>query len=118
MGMKPKNTIPPVPELPKTSVNPQPRNEASPVAPAKKEKAGDDKVLAEKQYLSDGLKASTMTKADWSAKDRSIAMLALIADVYKSPVVAQQAVGHNDAEVLALIDKHFTHALALYENNK
>jgi hypothetical protein len=114
MGMIKKakvSEVPPVPELPKTSVNPQPRNEASPVAPAKVvkavERAGDDKILNEK-----------MTKADWGAKDRSIAMLALIADVYKSPVVAQQAVGHNDAEVLALIDKHFTHALKLYEDNK
>lgn len=113
MGMKPKATIPPVPELPKTSVNPQPRNEASPVAPAKatvkafEQKAGDDKILNDR-----------MTKADWGAKDRSIAILALIGRVYESPVVAQQAVGRNDADVVALIDKHFEHVLALYEDNK
>lgn len=112
MGMKKKEQlvnleIPKVPALPITTVNPQPRNEESPVKPALKRLNENGKLGSE-----------TMTKADWGAKDRSIAMLALIADVYKSPVVAQQAVGLNQADVFALIDKHFTHALALYEGNK
>lgn len=94
------STLPPIPTVPlimKSIVK----------AVEQKERAGDDKMLSEK-----------MTKADWGAKDRSIAMLALIADVYKSPVVAQQSVGLNQADVFALIDKHFAHALNIYESNK
>jgi hypothetical protein len=96
-----------VPSLPKTSVAPQPRNEESPVKPALKRLNENGKAGTE-----------TMTKADWSAKDRSIAMLALIADVFKSPVVAQMTMGKSDKDTLDTITKAFEHALKLYEDNK
>lgn len=114
MGMKKKEAlpgipaipeVPAIPVLPKTSVNPQPRNEASPVAPAKAvkavERAGDEKILA-KPY----------------DRNRSIEIQALIKSTLESPAVAQLIVGKNDGEALATITKVFEHALGLFEKNK
>jgi hypothetical protein len=102
------STLPPVPSLPTTTVNPQPRNEAAPVAPAKKvvqpvERAGDDKGLAER-----------MTKQDWSNKDRAIERVAIIKSVLESPMTAQLTMGQDNVTALKTFETVFNKAIEVF----
>lgn len=108
MGMvkkTPVNTLPPVPSLPETSVNPQPRNEESPVKPAFKRLNENGKT---------GEVSEKMTKADWNAKDRAITVTAFIKSVLESPVVAQMTHGKDDDATLRVMEKVFDKALDIY----
>lgn len=111
MGMKTKTEqvkeLTPIPELPTTTVNPQPRDEASPVRKAEKLNGNVKTGLNE-----------VMSKADWAAKDRGITITALIKSVLESPVVAQMVHGKDDGSVLQTITKVFDHVLNLYGENK
>lgn len=132
MAMKPKavinnpaNTavvgVPPVPSLPVTTVNPQPRNEASPVAPAKRslgefakstvqavdkaftEKAGDDKGFGE-------------TKP--KTRNRAIETQAILKSTLESPTLAQMCHGKDDMSVIKTLGDLFRAALKLYDEAK
>jgi hypothetical protein len=109
MGMikKETSTTPPVPELPKTSVNPQPRNEESPVKAAVKRPTENGKS-----------NDITMSKGDWANKDRGILVSAIIKSTLESPVVAQMTHGKSDEQVLQTLTKVIKHSLAVYEEVK
>lgn len=111
MGMKKKEevtTMPPIPSLPVTTVNPQPRNEASPVAPAKRvqavDKAGDDKIF----------KAPTMSKEDWANKDRAIERVALAKSVLESPFLAQLTMGQDQATAIKTFETVFNKVVEVF----
>lgn len=79
-------TLPPVPSLPVTTSH---KTEAPggevPVRPANKTVAPSSTV---------------MSKEEWRAKDRSIALLSIVGKVLTSPVYGQLAIGRNTKEVL------------------
>lgn len=101
----PVNTLPPIPSLPETTVNPQPRNEESPVKPTVKRLNENGKT---------GVESEKMTKADWNAKDKAITVTALIKSVLESPVVAQMTHGKDDDATLRVIERVFKEALFIY----
>lgn len=138
MGMKKKDlntnstSVPPVPSIPLTTVNPQPRNEASPVAPAKKtpiqaveqkkplppgvypyndetlshpisERAGDDKMLK-------GPGPKT--------RDRSIELQALLKSTIESPLLAQLTMGCSVGISLEVLTEIYGKVVNLYDGTK
>lgn len=103
-------SIPPIPEipslpvLPETSVNPQPRNEESPVKPALKRFNENGKTGTD-----------TMSKIYWAEKNRKEDIRAILNTTVASPVVAQICIGKNESDVLKTIRTVFEFNLALYD---
>ena len=105
---QPDSSIPSIPSLPVTSVNPQPRNEASPVAPAGKvvrplERAGDDKGFGENKV---------------KPRDRAIETQAILKSTLESPFLAQLTMGQNKVEATETLKYVFSFALKLYDEAK
>jgi len=93
---------PPPPSLPRTTVHTTPApGGLAPVAPAVKKEDSEK-----------------MTKADWAAKDRDIALQAFTKSTLESPMLAQLVVGKNNRDALLTYDEVFDHALAKYEAAK
>lgn len=93
----------PVPSLPLTTTQETvaPKGIA-PVAPANKAVIDPEK----------------MSKADWSRKDRTIELQAIMKSTLESPMVAQLAVGKRIEEVLQTVKAVYEFSLDLYDSKK
>lgn len=77
-----KVAVPPVPSLPKTTVT-------------ETKAPGGDLPIAKANKKEE---TTTMSKEEWRAKDRSIALLSIVGKVLGSPAYAQMTVGRREDE--------------------
>ena len=96
--------IPPVPSLPKTTVNPQPTEGTSPVAPVQK-RANENG-------------STGMTKQEWKERNDGISVDAIHKSMLESPTLANLCIGKNDQEVYELLKDFFRYNLALNRQAK